>query len=96
MTNMEYTQPVVIDLNECKKEGAESNQKGEKSGSKLKELINRFVGERASKKKDKSELRFRGISGEDATGKARCMPIALTLSLLSLSLLCGFSVRVRE
>lgn len=72
---MQYTQPVVVGVHDepaDNKEAAADKDKDKKEegpGSKLRELIHNFIGERASNKKDKTELRFKGITGDEATSK---------------------------
>ncbi len=63
-TNMQYTTPLVVDHT------GDQKGKGRESGSRLKQLINEFL-EKVKGKKDKTEARFKGLAGEDATKKVR-------------------------
>ncbi|KAK9905911.1 hypothetical protein WJX75_008827 [Coccomyxa subellipsoidea] len=59
-TNMQYTTPVVVE------QSGDEKGKTKESGGKLKQLINEFM-EKIKSKSNKTEARFKGLAGEEAT-----------------------------
>lgn len=59
-SNMQYTIPLVVD------HGGDQKASSKETGGKLKQLINEFM-EKVKSKKNKTEGRFKGLAGEEAT-----------------------------
>ncbi len=63
---MQYTQPVVVE------QSGDQRGKAKESGGKLKQLINEFL-EKIKSKAHKTEARFKGLAGEEATKSVRVL-----------------------
>ena len=61
---MQYTTPVVVE------QSGDEKGKTKESGGKLKQLINEFM-EKIKSKANKTEARFKGLAGEEATKSVR-------------------------
>lgn len=59
-SNMQYTIPLVVD------HGGDQKASSKETGGKLKQLINEFM-DKVKSKKNKTEARFKGLAGEEAT-----------------------------
>lgn len=59
-SNMQYTIPLVVD------HGGDQKASSKETGGKLKQLISEFM-EKVKSKKNKTEARFKGLAGEEAT-----------------------------
>ena len=59
-SNMQYTIPLVVD------HGGDQKASSKDTGGKLKQLINEFM-EKVKSKTNKTEARFKGLAGEEAT-----------------------------